>query len=202
MKSRIHLQVLSFAGLLIVNGCSSVGQEVQAGRNALQTGHPNEAVSYLARAAAQDPNYTIPYRLHESVLTYLGRAYYETGRDADAREILEKAVARNPEDSTAHLYLGLTLIRSGDRDRGAKELESGLKGTYDRFEYIASDTVSGIFWDPTRRIRNKIQATLSQKPESAEVVLAAQRIGTLVDQEIDVARRNESQTRFSPNVDN
>jgi hypothetical protein len=55
---------------VFVSGCAAVqvGQDVQAGRNALQTRRPGDAVSFLARAAAQDPGYAIPYRLRVSVL--------------------------------------------------------------------------------------------------------------------------------------
>ena len=49
------------------------------------------------------------------MLTYLGRAYYETGRDEEARTALEKAVSLNKDDSLAYLYLGLTLLRTGER---------------------------------------------------------------------------------------
>lgn len=201
MKSTIHLQVLILAGLLIVNGCGTVGQDVQAGRNALQTGRPTDAVTFLARAAAQDPTYTIPYRLRQGVLTYLGRAYYETGRDTEARAVLEKALAQDKDAHLARLYLGLTLVRSGERDRGAKELQSGLQGVQNQIEYLATDSVSGLFWDPNGTIRNEIKATLEQKTVSPEVIASAQRIGQLVDREIDEARRNEARFRYSPNED-
>jgi tetratricopeptide (TPR) repeat protein len=201
MKSRIHLQVLSLAGLLIVNGCGTVGQDVQAGRNALQTGHPDDAVVYLARAAAQDPNYKIPYQLREGVLTYLGRAYYETGRDAEARATLEKAVAQDNDAHLARVYLGLTLVRSGDHDRGAKELQSGLQGVQSQIEYLAADSVVGTFWDPNGTIRNEIKTALAQKSVTPEVIASVQLIGKLVDREIDEARRSESRLRFLPNED-
>ena len=45
---------------LVISGCSTVGGDVQAGRNALQTGRPNDALGYLAPAAEVDPNYKIP----------------------------------------------------------------------------------------------------------------------------------------------
>ena len=67
--------------LIIVSGCvgSQVAQEVQLGRNALQTGQPQDAVGYLRNAAELDPNYKTSYSIRESVWTYLGRAYYEVG---------------------------------------------------------------------------------------------------------------------------
>ncbi|HEX5607588.1 MAG TPA: hypothetical protein VFY96_13780 [Candidatus Binatia bacterium] len=52
------------------------------------------------------PRYEIRYRFRESVLTYLGRAYYETGNDPEARDVLQKAVGRNRNDNLAKVYLG------------------------------------------------------------------------------------------------
>ena len=204
MKSRNRLLAWASAGLLLAQGCAglSVGQDVVSGRNALQSGRSNEAVGYLARAAAQDPNYTLENRLGEGVLTILGRAYYESGRDAEARATLEKALARDKEDHLARLYLGLTLVRTGERERGAQEIQSGLRGVYDRLEYIAADSYSGIFWDPNRILRNDIKATLAQKTDSPEVIASAHHIGTLVDREIDLARRDEINQRYNRNVDN
>ena len=87
--------------LLLMSGCSSVGGEVQAGRNALQTNRPEAAVAYLASAAQVDPTYRIPYRIPAGVLGYLGRAYLETGRPAEARPTLEKAVKIDSQDPSS-----------------------------------------------------------------------------------------------------
>src|SRR5690242_21765684 len=112
-----------FSVLLFLSGCSGVSSEVQAGRNALQTGRANDAVGYLAEAAAVDPNYKIPYRVQVSVLAYLGRAYLETGKDTEARRTLEKAVELDNDDPLAHLYLGIAMLRSEER-RVGKEWRS------------------------------------------------------------------------------
>jgi hypothetical protein len=103
---------------------------------------------------------------------------------------------RDKNDYLAHLYLGLTLLRSGDRNRGGEELRLGLQGLYDWLEYIASDSQSGSFWDPAGQIRGDILKSLALKPDSAELVGLAQRIGSLVDEEIDRARRDEARTRY------
>jgi hypothetical protein len=103
---------------------------------------------------------------------------------------------RDKNDYLAHLYLGLTLLRSGDRNRGGEELRLGLQGLYDWLEYIASDSQSGPFWDPAGQIRGDILKALALKPDSAELVGLAQRIGSLVDEEIDRARRDEARTRY------
>ena len=97
---------LCFSVGLFISGCSSVGGDVFAGRNALQTGHADDALGYLTRAAAADPNYKLPYRVHVSVLTYLGRAYLETGQDTQARQTLEKAVKLDKDNPSRLCTLG------------------------------------------------------------------------------------------------
>ena len=82
---------------------------------------------FLTQAAEHDPDYQLPYRVRESVFTYLGRAYYEIGRDAEARRALEQAIARDKEDPLARLYLGLILARNGEPARGEKEIGAGLE---------------------------------------------------------------------------
>ncbi len=194
-KTKQALVPTCLSALIYVSGCAGVGQDVLAGRNALQTGRPTDAVSYLMRAAAADPDYRTPDRVPERVLTYLGRAYYETGNDSDARKTLEKAVSTHQDDPLAHLYLGLTLLRDGDRERGRKEIESGLKAIDDTLEYIASDRVYGFYWDPGMDIRNDVRKTLAAKLDGAELAMAGQRIGKQFDEEIDRARRDEARSR-------
>ena len=181
--------------LLLISGCSSVGGEVQAGRNALQTNRPEAAVAYLASAAQVDPNYRIPYRIPAGVLGYLGRAYLETKRPAEARRTLEKAVKIDPEDPFVPVYLGIAWMQTGERDRVRKEIEGGLRGIHETLEHIASDNVSGIFWDPTRVIRSTIEKTLSSKVDDSQLEAAAVQIGAKFEQEIDAARRDESLSR-------
>ena len=199
MKREQLLLPICLLVLVYLSGCASfqVSRDVQAGRNALQTGRPNDAVDYLMRAADVDPTYKIPYRVPEGVLAYLGRAYYETGRDSEARNTLEKAVSLNKDDSLAHLYLGLTLLRTGDRDRGRKEIESGLKGIHETLEYIASDRIYGYFWDPARTIRSNIEKTLAAKLDDSQLAVAALGIGSEFDEEIDNARRDQFRRRRS-----
>jgi tetratricopeptide (TPR) repeat protein len=181
--------------IILVSGCAGVGQQVQTGRLALQTGRANDAVDILMQATEQDPNFKTPYRVHIGVLTYLGRAYYETGRDAQARSTLEKALAKDKDDPLAHLYLGLVLVRAGDRERGEREIETGLRGILDTLEYIAADTVHGYYWDPAMQIRTDIRTTLAGKQNPAQFIADAQRIGALFDEEIDKARQDESRSR-------
>lgn len=188
-----HLFVpICFSVFLLISGCSGVGGDVFAGRNALQTGRPNDAIGYLTRAAAVDPTYKIPYRVRASLLAYLGRAYLETGRDTEARQTLERAVNLDKDDPFAHLYLGIAMLKTGERDGGRREIENGLRAIDDTLEYIAADRVYGFHWDPGMQIRNDIRQTLAAKLDDAQLTMAAERIGRDFDEEIDKARRDEA----------
>ena len=183
---------LCFSALLFISGCSGVGGDVSAGRNALQTGRPNDAIGYLARAAAADPNYKLPYRIRVSVLAYLGRAYLETGQDTQARQTLEKAISLDKDDSLAHLYLGIVMLKTGERERGRKEIEDGLRGIDDTLEYLTTNRAYEVYWDPGMKIRNDIRKSLAVKPDDAQLAMAGERIGRQFDEEIDKARRDEA----------
>jgi tetratricopeptide (TPR) repeat protein len=181
-----------FLLLLVICGCSTVGGDVAAGRNALQTGRPNDAVGYLTQGAAADPNYKIPYRVGIGVLTYLGRAYLETGNDTEARRTLEKAVQVDNDDPLAHLYLGIALLKTDERERGRKETEAGLRSINDTLDYIQEDLVSGFRWDANMQIRNDVRKTLAAKLDDSQLIMAGERIGAEFDEEIDkVSRRRE-----------
>ena len=181
-----------FSMLLFITGCSGVGGDVFAGRNALQTGRANDAIVYLSRAAAADPRYKLPYRVRVSVLAYLGRAYLETGQDLQARQTLEKAVNLDKDDPLAHLYLGIAMLKTGERERGRKEIEDGLRAIDDTLEYIATNRAYEVYWDPGMQIRNDIRKSLAVKPDDAQLAMAGERIGRQFDEEIDKAHRDEA----------
>jgi tetratricopeptide (TPR) repeat protein len=194
VTSKYVFAPICFSALLCVS-CAGVGGDVFAGRNALQTGRANDAIGYLARAADADPNYSLPYRVHPGVLTYLGRAYLETGRDREARQTLERAVTIHKDDPLAHLYLGIAMLKTGERERGRKEVEDGLRLIDETLEYINEDRVYGFFWDPGMQIRNDIRGTLAAKLDDAELITAGERIGRAFDEEIDKARRDTVRKR-------
>jgi len=128
--------ILLFASLL--SGCVAfeVGGEVQRGRMELLYGDPKAALAHFQRAAELDPDYRLPYSLfYEGVWTYVGRANYALEKLPDARQALERARARE-DDNLARLYLGLVLAQNGDRERGLREIEAGLKGVVDWFDYV------------------------------------------------------------------
>jgi len=201
MKRMLLSLPVSIWTFVILSGCvgSQAAKEVQLGRNALQTGNPQAAVGYLRNAAVLDPNYKTPYSIRESVWTYLGRAYYEVGNFPEARRALEKALSDNKDDPLASLYLGLTLLRSGDQQAGRRETEEGLRGVNNLLNRLASSPSSGIYWDPTRRIRSDIQQALSMTdtPDSSELIAVGERVGRRLDEEIDNARLDESRDKYN-----
>ncbi|MBM4263727.1 MAG: hypothetical protein FJ143_06560 [Deltaproteobacteria bacterium] len=181
-----------------VTGCAAyrLAGQVQSGRQALLTHHPEAALGYFAQAAAQDPSYVATYSLfRQGVLTYLGRSQYLTGRFAEARQSLERALVLDAQDPMARLYLGLTLARAAERDRGAKEMAVGLRGLYDWIEYTAAHRLTLGYWDPTGQIRNEIAKTL-QLIEGRDFDLPTlftngEWVGKEIEEEIERVRREE-----------
>ena len=199
MRLRKLLIPVSVAGLVFVTGCATlqVKQNVQDGRIALLTGRPDDAVNYFSRAAELNPNYKTSFTLSESVWTYLGRAYYETGKYPEARTALDKALVSDKNDYMAHLYLGMTLVRSNDRDRGLAEMETALNGIHEWLEDLASDSSIGYYWDPNRQIRKNIESDLAEKPTAIELVVTCQRVGKQLEEEIDRAQRDNVQSLYN-----
>lgn len=200
-SSVVGMRTKGLAWLLIIgflSGCASlrIAGQVQAGRQALLMNNPEAALIHFQQAAQSDPNYRMrsgPFQ--EGVWTYVGRAQYHTGRLAEARHSLERALSLDKDDYLARLYLGLTLARGGDRAKGFKEIESGMKGLYDWFEYITYYTTSGQYWDPAREIESEIEkdlAMISGKDiDWPSLISSAEWVGRKVEEEVDLARRDE-----------
>jgi len=187
---------------LFLSGCTAiqVGGDIQRGRKALLYGDPKVALAHFQRAAELDPDYVNNWSpLRVGVWTYIGRANYTTGNLADARKALERARSRHEDDQLAKLYLGLVLARDGDRDRGLREIETGLKGLTGWFDYIEQYHPDGRFWDPGRPIRKEIQkdlAMISGKEFSwPELISSGEWLGRTLEEEIDKARKDEMEER-------
>lgn len=197
MKKTFWLGAMS---LFLLSGCAAVqtGGEVVRGRTALLSGRPDEALVNFHRAAEINPDYVTGFTVfREGVWSYVGQASYETKRYPEARRALETAISRHPDDSMAHLYLGLTLAREGDQQRGLKEIEAGLRGLYDWLEYVTTTHRYdyGQFWDPTREIRSQIQAELAVISKGEfnwpQLLANGERIGRRMEEEIDRAAQEE-----------
>jgi tetratricopeptide (TPR) repeat protein len=195
MKMRYQLALLS---VLLISGCVGlqVSGEVQRGRKQLVTGNPNAALGHFQRAAELDPNYVTNFTpLQQGVFTYVGKTYYTVGKLPEARKALEQAVSKHNEDYLARLYLGLALARDGNREQGLKEVASGMRGIHDWLEWITHYTQYGQYWDPSRNIRTQITTDLAmisgRELDWQRLVDSAEWVGKQMEEEIDLARRDE-----------
>jgi tetratricopeptide (TPR) repeat protein len=184
--------------VMLLAGCAGMAAtgQFQSGRRALLMGDPVTAAGYFQAVADTNPNYVnVIQNYRENVWTYLGRSLYEAKRYEEARKALERALALDRDDQLAKLYLGLTLIQTGDRSRGLKEVESGMKGIYDWIEYMNRTQPHQAFWDPSFHIRKQIDQTLaavSAKDSSPEQLLAdAEWVGKTFEEELDKVRDDE-----------
>ena len=199
---KIKSSLALFTLVVFLAGCTSLqtGGEVQSGRQALLEGKNEAALGYFYSAAQKDPNYvyTTGSSPKQGVWSYVGRSEYLTGRFPEARKNLERAVASNQQEDIARLYLGLTLAREGDRQRGLKEIEGGMRGINSFLDYInqAQRFSIGQYWDPGRDIRSAIQsdlAMISGKDLDWQTLIAdTEWLGIRMEQESDLARRQQA----------
>ena len=158
---------------------------------------PEDAVNYFTRAAESSPNYKTSYALRESIWTYLGRAYYETGKYREARAALDKALASDKSDFVARLYLGMTLVRSNERERGLVEMETALNETHQWIETLTQESQAGAYWDPNRQIRTTIEKSLAEKPTAIELIVTAQRVGKQLEEEIYRSEQDRTRSLYN-----
>jgi tetratricopeptide (TPR) repeat protein len=200
MKTKSSLPLFSL--FVFLAGCTSLqtGGEVQSGRQALLEGKNAAALGYFYSAAQKDPNYVYATGSSpkQSVWSYVGRSEYLTGRFPEARKNLERALATNQQEDIARLYLGLTLAREGDRQRGLKEIEGGMRGINRFLNYIsqAQRYSIGQFWDPDRDIRSAIQSDLAmisgKDLDWQRLTANTEWLGLRMEEEIDLARRQDA----------
>jgi tetratricopeptide (TPR) repeat protein len=92
-----------------------VSSAVALGRQELFRGQNQDALESFEVAARADPGYSFGVDRSEGVFSYLGRAQYLNGQYAQARQSLERDLARDPGNSLSRLYLGLTQVRLNER---------------------------------------------------------------------------------------
>ena len=200
MKIGNLLALLSL--LVFFAGCATIQSagDLQYGRQALLAGNNEAALGYFSSAAKLDPNsiYATGSSPKQSVWSYVGRSEYLTGRFPQARQTLERALASNRDEDIARLYLGLTLAREGDRQRGLKEIESGMRGINSFLDYInqAQRFSIGQFWDPDMDIRRAIRSDLAmisgKDLDWQRLTADTEWLGIRMEQESDLARRQEA----------
>ncbi len=200
MKTRYLLSYI----VILLSGCASfqAGTDVEAGRNAYLVGNNAVALGYFEKAADLDPNYVYGTALRQNIWSYVGRSEYSASQLPQAQNSLEKALSLNKEEDMARLYLGLTLVRSGNRPEGLKEIQGGMRGISAWIEYIsqAHRFSFGQFWDTTREIRTAIQEDLamsdSKELDWQKLISDGEWLGKRLEEEIDLARRDEREDRL------
>jgi tetratricopeptide (TPR) repeat protein len=201
MKTLILYASISIAVFLSACASFQVGSEVNAGRQAFLIGNHEAALSYFQSAAGKDPNYVYGTALRQGIWSYVGRSEYAIGRFPQAEQTLQRALSTNREEDVARLYLGLALARAGDRQRGLKEIEGGMRGIHNFLEYVteAHRFSFGQFWDPRREIRSAIQGDLAmisgRDLDWQKLIADGEWVGKRIEEEGDLARRDEARER-------
>lgn len=111
-------------GLLRLDKAARAGKSAEAcllaGQTALEMQEYEIARDYAELALRLNP--ALP-----GVLTLAGMARHYLADDGGARDALNQALAANPDDFQAHLYLGAILLTARDLDAARAHLEHALK---------------------------------------------------------------------------
>lgn len=182
----------------LLAGCASlqIGGNFQSGRQALLRNQSERALPYFLEVAQKDPDYVYwSMYFQEGIWTYVGRTQYALGKFYEARQSLERALAKDKDDNLARLYLGLTLTRSGHNEEGLRELKTAMTGLHHWLEYIENARPFEAYWDPAREIRGAIEKDLetikAKDHDHAQLVANAEWLGKEMEEEIDRARRDQ-----------
>ena len=100
----------------------------QRGSALLEAGDFSAAAIPLERARALEPD-------KSSIREALGRAYFRSGRYADAGEEFAAVVERYPVNDFAHFCLGRALEKSGRRAEARRHLALAAQLRPDRADY-------------------------------------------------------------------
>jgi tetratricopeptide (TPR) repeat protein len=199
MKTLCSLVALSFSALLTACATYQSAGQIEAGRQALFVGQNQTALAYFQQAAQADPNAVYGATLRMGIFSFVGQAQYLTGNYAQARQTLQKALVQHPQDHVARLYLGLTEVRLGDRQRGLRDIENGMKGIAAFLNYLNNNFAYsfGQFWDPAGTIRASIKTDLAMisgpNTDWSQLIAAGERLGIRIEEEEDRARLQQQQ---------
>lgn len=113
-------------------------------------GNIDKAIVSLETVVREDPTY-------RDSLTLLGRAYYMRERYADAKLILQRALAVNQEDEIAWLTIGITQLRLGESEKGLEAIQGGLT----LFGKVSTEGYRGYkYWDRTGKVRVSVRRSV------------------------------------------
>ncbi len=129
----------------ILSGVGTGGKYLQGKEEVTRRRGNNydKAIASLETVVMENPTY-------KDSLTLLGRAYYKKERYPDAFQILQRALAVNPEDEIAWLVLGITQYRLNDVEKGLPTLQGGLT----LFSKVSERGYRGFrYWDRAGRVK-------------------------------------------------
>ena len=199
---RMYVLAWSVVSVLLSSCAAFRGAgDIAQGRQELIEGNNQAALGYFQSAERADPKYIYGTDLRAGVLSYLGRAQYLTGDYAQARPTLEKAVSQDKSDNIARLYLGLTLARQGETQKGLQDIDEGMKGIYDFLNYLTDSFrfSYGQYWDPGLDIRSAIEKNraviASGKIDWPALIADGESIAMKIEREPDLVRQQEQDRR-------
>lgn len=194
------LRYMLFIILLLFPGCGSfqVRGEIQSGREALLLGRSEQALGRFQRAAKMNPHYLTDFTaFEEGVWTYVGRAHYQLGELDKAGKALRRAREAHKEDHLAHVYLGLVLMRQGQKSEGFREATVGLHSLKEWLRDMDLYDPDGHYWDPGSVLENEIDNLLAMidggEVRWQRVAPSLEWLGIEFEEEIDRAWEDQRQ---------
>lgn len=199
MKALVALFSLS----VLVSACTAAFHAKSAvglGRQEMFRGQNQDALESFEAAARADPKFWFDDDRPEGVLSYLGRAQYLNGQYAQARQSLERDLAQDPVNSLSRLYLGLTLVRLNEREKGLYDIVWGLTGIRHYINYVTKDAKDvRRFWDRHNQIRDAIAGAVKMAEAPSvnvnALIVVSERIALAWEQEPDFTRMSPEMKR-------
>jgi tetratricopeptide (TPR) repeat protein len=177
----------------VLSGVGTGGKYLQ-GREEItrkRGGNFDKAIVSLETVVQQDPTY-------KDSLTLLGRAYYMKQRYHDAFQILQRALAVNPEDEIAWIVLGITQLRIGDDERGLESLQGGIT----LFSKVSQRGYRGFrYWDRAGRVRTAARRAVivlrpgSEGKKEDRIKTVENLLGAIDEEEFNLSVEEAQDTR-------
>ncbi|HEX5615557.1 MAG TPA: tetratricopeptide repeat protein [Acidimicrobiia bacterium] len=114
-----------------MNGTADAYSAFQEGTRLLHSGSPYAAVVVLERARDLEPE-------QGSIRETLARAYFRSGRVADAEAEFRAALELDPVNDYAHFGVGVCRLRAGDREGAHGHLQMATVMRPDNSDYRAA----------------------------------------------------------------